>query len=264
MTASDADKRSNTNGSNELYVGYLPTPPRYRRFLFLLVPLMVLGFVAAGVLLARSYRSPGNAVWDTSQPREFEGVIAARPYAMIRVADDGMPGGVRTMLLVQEGKRGGADLVADFDGKPVVARGYVLEGDNRRLLEVIEPIRPLDAPPAGLLQRLAALVAEPRGRVSLRGEIIDPKCYFGAMKPGEGKTHKACATLCISGGIPPMFLTRDAEGNRSYYLLCGIDGAAINQAVLPFVADPVEVSGELERWGDLSLLRIDPGQIRRM
>ena len=103
------------------------------------------------------------------------------------------------------------------------------------------------------------------GEHTLDGQIIDPKCYFGAMKPGEGKVHKACATLCIAGGIPPMFMTTDDAGERVYYLLVNAGGDGIIgdelQALLPYVADPVAITGDVERWGELMLLRV--GMIER-
>ncbi len=71
--------------------------------------------------------------------------------------------------------------------------------------------------------------------VTLKGEIIDPKCYLGAMKPGGGKTHKACAMLCISGGVPPMLVTRDANKQETFYLLTTDQGGVANELVLPFV-----------------------------
>jgi hypothetical protein len=102
------------------------------------------------------------------------------------------------------------------------------------------------------------------GRVTLQGEVIDPKCYLGAMRPGGGKTHKACAILCISGGIPPMLVTRDAENRETFYLLTTCDGAAANDSVLPFVGDLVEVQGNLLSTGDLLVLQLSPGGIRRL
>ena len=30
--------------------------------------------------------------------------------------------------------------------------------------------------------------------------------FDGAMKPGDGKTHKGCAALCLRGGIPPALM----------------------------------------------------------
>jgi hypothetical protein len=83
------------------------------------------------------------------------------------------------------------------------------------------------------------------------------------MKPGGGKTHKACAMLCISGGVPPMLVTRDAAQNETFYLLATEEGRVANERVLDFVGDPVEVSGRLERHADLLLLQIPPDGVRR-
>jgi hypothetical protein len=83
------------------------------------------------------------------------------------------------------------------------------------------------------------------------------------MKPGGGKTHKACAMLCVSGGVPPMLVTRDAAGNETFYLLVTEAGGVANESVLDFVGDPVEVSGRLERHGDLLILRVAADGVRR-
>jgi hypothetical protein len=77
------------------------------------------------------------------------------------------------------------------------------------------------------------------------------------MKPGEGKLHKACAIRCISGGIPPMLAVRNPQGGISYYLLMGADGAAMNRRVVPFIAEPVEVTGEVEEADGQQILRVD-------
>lgn len=246
--------------SNELYVGYLPVPPTYLRFLRTAAPVLAMLFAAGAVAWAVSYRSPGNGVWDTSQMREFAGVIHARPYAMIRTTSD--DGSLRTMLLVQEGKHGAAEVGAAFEGKQARVRGFVLERDGHRLLELAG--RPELAVSDASMEMDPSLRCEPAGRVTLRGEIIDPKCYFGAMKPGEGKVHKECATLCIAGGIPPMFLVRRQGGAPDYYLIADPDGNAVGRAILPHVADPVEISAELEQCGDLSILKLDPAAIRRL
>lgn len=87
------------------------------------------------------------------------------------------------------------------------------------------------------------------------------------MKPGEGKVHKSCAALCIAGGIPPMFVTRSEAGERTYYLLTDSEGNGLRgdalEALLPFVADPVRIEGEVDRWGDLLVCRMDPGSVVR-
>jgi hypothetical protein len=57
------------------------------------------------------------------------------------------------------------------------------------------------------------------GLIKIKGEIIDPKCYFGVMKPGEGKPHRDCAIRCILGGITPMLAVKNEQGDANYYLL---------------------------------------------
>ena len=84
------------------------------------------------------------------------------------------------------------------------------------------------------------------------------------MKPGDGRTHRACAQFCIAGGIPPVLVSRDRAGVERRYVLTSRDGGPINDAVLPYVAEAVELDGRLETAGGLSLLRIDPSRIRRL
>jgi hypothetical protein len=252
--------------ASEFYVGYLPAPPRYRRFVRTVAPLLLLVSALVAVIVSASHEDPGTGTWDLSQPRAFEGIISTQPYAMIRVVDETSAGRVRTLLLVQEGKFGALGRIMDLHGRPARVRGFILERDGWQILELESTetaVQALDSLAGGIGSRLTRSATEALGAVALRGEIIDPKCYFGAMKPGDGKQHKECATLCIAGGIPPMFTTRDAAGRRSYYLLADPAGRALDERILPFVADPVEISGMLERRDDLTILRIDPGQIRR-
>ena len=74
---------------------------------------------------------------------------------------------------------------------------------------------------------------EKLGINSIKGEIVDSKCYFGAMRPGFGKTHRACAVRCISGGIPPVLAATNYEGDVNYFLIRGSNKEAINKEVLP-------------------------------
>ena len=51
---------------------------------------------------------------------------------------------------------------------------------------------------------------------------------------------------------------------RRYLLPVSREGKPVNKEVLEFVAEPVQVSGKLERDGELLVLRIDPGTIQRV
>ena len=100
--------------------------------------------------------------------------------------------------------------------------------------------------------------------ITLRGEIIDSKCYLGAMNPGERKTHRTCAIHCLRGGIPAAFLARDLAGKEAVLLLTDPDGAPLNQTILDFVAEPVEATGTVSFVGDLPVFAIDPASLRRL
>ena len=86
------------------------------------------------------------------------------------------------------------------------------------------------------------------------------------MNPGAGKVHRACATRCISGGVPPILAVRAEGGGGDFHhiLLVGERGQAVNQEILPFVAEPVEITGTLEKSGDLWILRAAPSTYRRL
>jgi hypothetical protein len=247
-------------------------PRTYWRFLRPLTAVLLLGGSITAVALALNQRDPGTGQWDTDNVRTFDGIAFTRPYAMLRVPGEqpGQPG--RTMLLVEDGKFGALPRVSQLvgnrtEGVPVRVTGTLLHREGRWMLELAEGepgIRRLTLDERAKLPPLALsapqILAE---HVTLKGEIIDPKCYLGAMKPGGGKTHKACAMLCVSGGVPPMLVTRDASKNETFYLLATEEGGVANERVLDFVGDPVEVSGRLDRHGDLLLLRIAADGVRR-
>jgi hypothetical protein len=254
------------------YIGWEPTPKKYARFLrpIIVALLLVTGGVAAGV--AYLQQDPGTGHWDTENVRTFDGIVFTRPYAMIRVPGDKPGDPPRTMLLVEDGKFGALPRVEEFvhgkaDGVAVRVTGTILHRNGRWMLELAEGekgMRRLTAAEEARLPPLGWPAPEVLGEnVTLKGEIIDPKCYLGAMKPGGGKTHKACAMLCISGGVPPMLVTRDAARNETFYLLATEGGGVANEEVLDFVADPIEVSGRLERHGDLLVFRIAADGVRR-
>ena len=87
---------------------------------------------------------------------------------------------------------------------------------------------------------------------------------LGVMNPGALTPHRACAIRCISGGIPPVLFVRQTNGAALYFLLVSRDGRPVNKQVLNLVAEPVEITGEVERQGELLILRADPAMYRRL
>lgn len=260
------NNRMATSPGDDFFIGWLPTPTSYASFLRSIAILALVAAATTAGVVTGFQRDPGPAQWETDEERTFDGVAFAEPYPMLRVSSTQSSDGPRTFLLVESGKLGARDRVRAVagdqgEGKPVRARGAVLHRDGRWMLELMEGedgMRALAGVPTPRPAR-----QQVSAQVTLSGEIIDPKCYLGAMKPGGGKTHKACAALCISGGIPPMFVTRDANNRETFYLLATPNGGPANEMVLPFVGDHVSVTGRLEKMDDLLILYATPNGITR-
>ncbi len=250
---------------DDLYIGWAKAPAVDRRFLLLSAPLLLGATTGLGWLVAKNLGDPGAGKWETGATHVVLGALAMKPYPMIRVADESAAFGVRSVLIVAQGKCTSGLNLADYDGTPVRARGVLIERNDRRMLEVplsvnqwIEPIR------ADLPGVLVDPPMERLGRFALAGQIMDSKCFFGVMRPGRGKTHKACAALCLRGGVPPSFWARDEKGRESVLLMTDAGGGPLGEDILPLVADPVEAQGEIVRVGDLLQFRANAGAFRRV
>jgi hypothetical protein len=249
--------------NDDFFIGWLKMMPGYQRAIRAVVlPAFVFGALVA-MALALLQQSPGTGAWEDEREQTIDGVAYVAPYPMLRAIahDERGASTIRTIFLVEEGKHGATDRVREFDGRSVRATGTLLHRDDRWMLELASGDRGLRALESGA--GIATRQSVRLGSVTLTGEIIDPKCYLGAMKPGGGKTHKACAALCIRGGIPPMLVTRDEQRQETFYLLTDAAGRPLGEVIVPFIGDQVELTGELERIDDLLLLKIDSAPIRR-
>ncbi len=240
------------------FIGFAPIPKGLVLPLAIIVAVLMGMTVGLALIIAGDQRAPGRGQWLADNARQFEGFLHNVPYPTLFYTDDtGVP---KAAPLMSTGKQGVVDRVRGLDGRRILVEGFLIERDGETAIEFIDGNKAVTG-----LDDVARKPPRPRslGTRTLRGEIIDSKCFLGVMKPGYGKTHKACATLCIIGGVPPQFVVRHEEG-LSNALLAGPNGAAIPPAVLSYVGEPVEVTGELEKLGPLVRFRIDPTSIRRL
>jgi hypothetical protein len=247
---------------DELYIGYLKkAPPGVARF----VRRTALALLAAVALLAVGIaggQSPlGSGVFEYGQPRPFAGVVRDVPYPRLEVERPGRSLGSAathsSYSLVGLGKHGATELTRGLAGRRSRLEGSLIYRGSDTMVEVVAARatddEQLEKPPVLDL-----------GTVTVRGEIVDSKCYLGVMKPGNGKPHRACAALCIRGGIPPLFVVRDGEGGSRQLLLVDASGRSVNERVLDRVAEPLEITGRLLRDGPTWLLAADPAGYQRL
>lgn len=249
----------------EFFVGYLPLPRRLRRWVVGLGLALLGAWLLAGYAVAEHTEGAGHARFAFGASQGTLGLLSSEPVATLWTADPTVPGGVRGTLLARQGKFGLAASARALDGHAVRVSGSMVERDGRRMLELSAAPQLADADmDAALRARLASRGTRSLGALAVRGEIVDSKCWLGRMRPGDRRTHRACAQLCISGGIPALLVARDAQGIETAYQLATRDGRNIDQALLPFVAEPVLVQGELFQAGDQWVLRTDLEHVTRL
>lgn len=251
--------------NDDFYIGWEDkAPASHGRATRRLVGVVFVLAMVAAVGLAASQRLIGVAFFEWGQVREFSGVLRTDPYPHLVLAEDGTNAVSRIVAapLVAPFKFGvKRGDVEPFDGQTVSLRATRIYRDGQLMLE-LEPnsVKAIATAPG----RTAPAAVVALGRHSFRGEIVDSKCWMGVMNPGVLTPHRACAVRCISGGIPPMLLVRRDGAPPLNLLLVSPENKPVNDAVLEFVAEPVEITGEVERQGELLVLRADPQSYRRI
>jgi hypothetical protein len=211
-------------------------------FVTLLIAALLIGFGALAFALGVTVDDPGGG--DFTGDKVITGVMIADPYPMIVTDSDH-----HTIPLSGGGKRGVQDRARELDGQHVRAIGAgVKRGDRDLMLVDTIQLAPGEATPP----ERAAL-----GTWRLTGEICDGKCSMGVMRPGNTAVHKACANVCLIGGVPPVFITTTPVLGTRYLLMGDADGHALPDALRDYVAITSRMDGTLERIGDALIFRTD-------
>jgi hypothetical protein len=156
-------------------------------------------------------------------------------------------------MLAGDGKRGAPIAAGMAEGRIVNARGYMLKRGAIDIM-MVEDLAPV---PDDSLSRTGAAPTQKLGRWRVIGEICDGKCYIGAMRPGAGLAHKACANLCIIGDVPPVFVSVMPVAGATFLMLADQDGHKMPDAMRDYVALRVRLEGEIERRGDMLVFKVD-------
>lgn len=249
---------------DEFYVGWdAKVAPGIGKTVRNVVIVLLFLAVLASVVLAVSQRMISQSVFEWGTTKTFTGILQSQPYPHLLVS---RPGNVAnkpqfsTYYLVAPWKFGlNREAIAPFNDKSVTLKGTLIYRGNQTMVETKPKWIQADENAATLpLPR-----SIPLGKQTLVGEIVDSKCFLGVMNPGQLTPHRACAIRCISGGVPPVLLVQQRDGPATYFLLVSSDGKPVNQQVLDLVAEPVRITGEVERLGDSLILRADPSTYHR-
>ncbi len=256
------------NNTGEFYIGWMPaSPDGFAKNTRKAVWLIILLAMAIAVIAAVSQKKFSTGNFEFGKLTEVKGIYFNKPVACLKVINGKDIFGrlsYITIPLVGFGKHGADGVITDieknkntsFNEKEISLKGTLLYNDGKLLMQVDANDNPVTNigknADASLLPSTQDL-----GQQEIKGEIVDPKCYFGVMKPGQGKPHKDCAVRCILGGITPVLRVSNADGASNYYLIVGTNGEKMNEAVKDFVAQPVSIHAKVVQVDDWIVLYVN-------
>ena len=240
-----------------MFVGYLPVPVSLRRFLMVVSVLVVAIFVGAGFLIGATQDEPAASGFRFDYGRQtVTGVIELTPYPLLRVTEGNeLITSGKTLMLTAGGKSGVDDRAGALEGQLATVSGVILQRGTIDMMQLRGGPRGLRA--AQGAAPVPAQQTEQLGRWKVTGEICDGKCLNGAMRPGRGLAHKACAALCLIGDVPPVFVSSQPIEGSDFMLITGPDGTRLPAAAYDYIGQFISLEGDLERRGDMLVLRMD-------
>jgi hypothetical protein len=248
-----------SDNTTPFFVGYLAVPKGLRYFLSVVIVGFVAVFALTGLITGAAQDDPGDSGFRFDYGRQtVTGVMELTPYPLLRitVGNDLMDPG-HTLMLVATNKSGVDDRAAPFEGQLVSVTGIILQRGTIDMLQLINGPQGM----VGVEGDAPVQETVPLGRWSLAGEICDGKCLAGAMRPGRGLAHRACANLCLIEDVPPVFVSSQPVDGSEFMMITGPDGTRLPQEAYDYIGLYVELEGEVERRGDLLVLQIDPETI---
>ena len=230
------------------FIGWAPGSARpLAGFLIVVVVLLVGGAGALALALGARVDDPGSGQWVGD--REYTGMLVEHPYPMLVTDPSPEHRSGHTVMLSGGGKRGVQDIGARHAGQRVRLTGGMVKRGDLEMLFVYEA-----TPVAG---PAAAPPVTPLGTWRVIGEICDGKCTTGAMRPGDGLAHKACANVCILGGVPPVLVTAGPIAGRNFLLMGSPEGRSLPPAFRDHVGVRRRMEGQVTRIGDLLVFYTD-------
>jgi len=252
----------------DFYIGWMSkAPPGFAKHVKKVLLILFPAALIVAYLLSTSQNKFSTASFEYGKLTEVKGIYYNNPIPMLKVFDKNNLS--ITIPLVGYGKHGAETAIMELEkekgvslnGKEVTLKGTLIYGDGKTLLQVDkndDPIVNIGAESTVQLQQ------KDLGTQTIRGEIVDPKCYFGVMKPGEGKVHRDCAIRCILGGIPPVLHVQNEKGESNYYLIVGPNGEKINEVLQDIVAEPVSIEARVAQQDDWIILYTSKEKIKRI
>lgn len=253
--------------NHDFYIGWSnKIPPKNKKPIILFIAAFFLFTFFLLFMIIFNTKKFNNYQFEFGNLKTFTGTFYSNPFpVLILDSQNTIPNYNNSALLVGYGKFGTQHILksitenmGNIEGKKIKISGSLIYGDGKILIELTQKEK-------SFLQIYSTNTNNintnsSNKNVTLTGEIIDPKCWFGVMKPAEGKVHKSCAIRCISGGIQPVLKVKK-NNYYEYYVLVTDNMQNIHKTILPFVAEQVKIEGVESYMNGWNILKIDINNI---
>ena len=252
----------------EFYIGWMAKAPKsFAKHIKIVLLILFPVALIVGYVLSTHQKKFSTARFEYGKLTELTGIYHSKPVPLLKIYDKNRE--PLTIPLVGYGKHGAETAIMEVEeekqvllnGKELTLKGTLIYGDGKTILQIDKNDKPVVNIGSG---STFSVIERALGLQTVRGEIIDPKCYFGVMKPGEGKVHRDCAIRCILGGIPPVLHVQNEKGESNYYLLVGPNGEKMNEAIQDVVGEPVSIEARAVQQDDWIILFAGKENIKRI
>jgi len=249
---------------DEFYVGYLPEAPKdTSSFVKKVIAFIGAIICIVGFFLALYQKKFSESTFEYGINSTVGGYYFEKPVPHLAITLGANADGkevLQNVILVGVGKSGATSGMAriqhnegeSLDGAKIQLKGFLIYDKGKAVLQVTEEDNKNVVFLRGATR--ASQTFENARTHAVTGEIVDPKCYFGVMKPGEGKGHRSCAIRCIAGGIPAVL---HDTSNDEYFLLVNELREPLNDYLASIVGDQITVTGKEITWNDWKILEVN-------
>ncbi len=256
--------------NNDFYIGYEKKLPfGMGKFIALSVAcIFLIAFSVMAFLIP--FKRPFHSGVSSGKYVTLKGVFEAEPYPILWIKRLGNSvsdaNKVSGYYVAPVGKKGFGKKALKWDNKYISLGGKLIYRDDQVMVVTkLASFKVLDNPVAK--KRIQSnTFTKTLGNFELKGEIVDSKCYLGQMNHGEGKIHKACASLCIRGGLHPLFVlhAENIQLHKTYILLASENNRPVNQDILNIVAEPIQIAGKVIQKNNIYILKANPSDYKRL
>src|SRR5258708_29398749 len=181
--------------NNEFYIGWMPNAPdKFAKHVKKVVVFLILLAITIGVVLALSQKKFDTGNFEFGTLTEVKGIYSNTPVPNLKIINGKDIWGnysYITAILVGYGKSGADGIIksleeenkTSLDKKEITIKGTLLYNDGKLIIQIDTNDKPLLH--VGAVTASADLLPHVKdlGIQNVNVEIIDPKCYFGVMKP---------------------------------------------------------------------------------